>query len=130
MAWEFPAGQFDCVASIATLHHLPIDKMLARVKDTLRPQGMLIILDLYEPEGALDVLTDTLAVPVGAVLRLLKTGRLTTPRKMRQVWAEHGQHDAHLTPSQIQQVCASVLPGAKVRKHLLWRYSITWKKSA
>jgi len=32
--------------------------------------------------------------------------------------------------SRMRQVCASLLPGAEVRRHLLWRYSIVWRKTA
>ena len=129
MTWEFPIEQFDCVASIATLHHLPIEKMLSQMKEALKINGTLIILDLFQPEGLSDALTSTLAAPANIILRLVKTGRLREPREVRKAWAEHGRSDSYLTLSQIRQVCASVLPGAKVRKHLLWRYSITWKKN-
>ena len=127
MVWEFPIEQFDCVASIATLHHLPTEKMLCKMKETLKINGTLIILDLFQAEGLSDVLTSALAMPAHIILRLVKTGRLREPRQVREAWAEHGRHDSYPTLSQIRQVCAAVLPGARVRKHLLWRYSITWK---
>jgi len=128
MTWPFPAEQFDGIASIATLHHLAMDEMLAKMKGALRANGTLVILDLYEPEGVFDALTSVPAMAVSSVLRLLKTGRLRRPQ-VREAWAEHGRHDAYLTLAQIRQVCASILPGATVRKHLLWRYSIVWKKT-
>jgi 2-polyprenyl-3-methyl-5-hydroxy-6-metoxy-1,4-benzoquinol methylase len=128
IAWEFPAEQFDCVASIATLHHLPFEETLSRMKGALKISGTLIILDLFQAEGPSDVLTSALAVPANIILKWVKTGRLREPREVRQAWAEHGRSDSYLTLSQIRQVCASVLPGARVRKHLLWRYSIVWKK--
>ena len=127
MMWEFPIEQFDYVASIATLHHLPTEKMLCKMKETLKINGTLIILDLFQAEGLSDVLTSALAMPAHIILRLVKTGRLREPRQVREAWAEHGRHDSYPTLSQIRQVCAAVLPGARVRKHLLWRYSITWK---
>jgi ubiquinone/menaquinone biosynthesis C-methylase UbiE len=126
--WEFPAEQFDCVASIATLHHLPFEETLLKVKGAMKINGTLIILDLFQPAGLSDALTSSLAVPASIMLRLIKTGRLREPREVQEAWAEHGRSDSYLTLSRIRQVCASVLPGAKVRKHLLWRYSITWKK--
>jgi ubiquinone/menaquinone biosynthesis C-methylase UbiE len=128
MTWEFPAEQFDCMASIATLHHLPFEEMLSKMKGALKINGTLIILDLFQAEGLSDALTSTLAVPANIVLRLVKTGRLREPREVRQAWAEHGRGESYPTLSQVRQVCASVLPGARVRKHLLWRYSIVWKK--
>jgi ubiquinone/menaquinone biosynthesis C-methylase UbiE len=128
MMWEFPSEQFDCVASIATLHHLPLEETLSKMAEALKINGTLIILDLFEAEGPSDVLTSALAVPAHIILRLIKTGHLREPREVREAWAEHGRSDSYPTLSQIRQICASVLPGAKVRKHLLWRYSITWKK--
>jgi ubiquinone/menaquinone biosynthesis C-methylase UbiE len=128
MAWEFPIEQFDCVASIATLHHLPFEETLLKIKGALKINGTLIILDLFKAEGPSDFLTSALAVPAHIILRLIKTGHLREPREVREAWTEHGRSDSYLTLSQIRQVCASVLPGAKVRKHLLWRYSIIWKK--
>jgi hypothetical protein len=88
----------------------------------------LLILDLFEEQGLADVLTSMLAVPVHGVLRLAKAGRLRSPKAVRQAWAAHGQHDSYLTLPQVRQACASVLPGAQVKKHLLWRYSIVWTK--
>ena len=129
MTWEFPAEQFDCVASIATLHHLPFEETLLKMRGALKINGTLIILDLFQAEGPSDVLTSALAVPANIILKLINTGRLREPREVRQAWAEHGRSDSYPTLSQIRQVCASVLPEAKVRKHLLWRYSIIWKKS-
>jgi ubiquinone/menaquinone biosynthesis C-methylase UbiE len=126
--WEFPAEQFDCVASIATLHHLPFEETLLKVKGAMKINGTLIILDLFQPAGLSDALTSSLAVPASIMLRLIKTGRLREPREVQEAWAEHGRSDSYLTLSQIRQVCASLLPGAQVRKHLLWRYSITWKE--
>jgi SAM-dependent methyltransferase len=126
--WEFPVAQFDCVASIATLHHLPLAETLTRMRDALRAGGVLVVLDLYQEEGWADLLTSAVATIVHKVLFLLRTGRLTEPRAVREAWAEHGQHDSYLTLAEIRRICASVLPGARVRKHLLWRYSITWSK--
>jgi hypothetical protein len=99
------------------------------MRDALKPGGTLIVLDLFQEEGLADALTSGLAVPVNAALRLVKTGRLRRPRELRAAWAEHGRHDSYLTLDQVRQICDSVLPGAQVRKHLLWRYSITWKKT-
>jgi hypothetical protein len=49
---------------------------------------------------------------------------------VREAWAEHEQHDTFPTFAQVRQVCAELLPGAMVKKHLLWRYSIRWEKPA
>jgi SAM-dependent methyltransferase len=128
--WEFPTTHFDCVVSIATLHHLPIEDTLVKMRDALRVNGALIILDLFQEHRLPDVLAALLAVPASAALRLIKTGRLRESREVRAAWVEHGQHDAYPRLSQIRQVCAALLPGAKVSRHLLWRYSIIWNKTS
>jgi SAM-dependent methyltransferase len=128
--WEFPVRGFDCVASIATLHHLPIDEILPKMGEALRVGGTLAILDLYESAGLRDVLTGMVAMSASLVLRLIKTGRLREPRQVRQAWAEHGENDTYATLEQVHRICRRALPGAEVRKHLLWRYSIIWRKTA
>jgi ubiquinone/menaquinone biosynthesis C-methylase UbiE len=125
---ELPAEAFDCVATIATLHHLPTKEVLSKIKRALKPGGVLLVLDLFQPEGLSDAFRSALALPVSLGLRLLRHGRLNAPREVRRAWAEHGRHDSYLTLSQAREVCAEVLPGAEVRRHLLWRYSVVWKK--
>src|SRR6185295_10544004 len=49
LQWPFPADSFDCIASIATLHHLPLSEALSKMKTALKPGGILLILDLFEP---------------------------------------------------------------------------------
>jgi len=39
--WTFPLESFDCVAAIATLHHLPMEGLLSRMGSALRPGGTL-----------------------------------------------------------------------------------------
>ncbi len=129
-AYEFPVEHFDCVASIATLHHLPFSPFLEKCKRALAPGGTLLVLDLVESEGWQDVLTGLAAVPYHALLMLFKTHRLRQPAQVRAAWDQHGVHDSYLRFSQVQQECARTLPGARVRRHLLWRYSIVWKKRA
>lgn len=127
---ELPAERFDCVATIATLHHLPVDEVLPKMKSALKPGGVLLILDLFQPEGLSDAVRSALAVPLSLGLRLARRGRLRPPREVRRAWDEHGRHDSYLTLAQAREVCAEMLPGALLTRHLLWRYSVVWKKVA
>ena len=103
-------------------------KRKRKMKEALKINGTLIVLDLFQGEGLRDALTNVLAILAHLVLSSIKNGRLREAHELRKAWDEHGQSDSYLTLSHIRQVCASILPGARVRKHLLWRYSITWKK--
>lgn len=128
MQTSLPAAAFDCVVSIATLHHLPLERALVKMKDALRPGGTLIINDLVADDGLLDRGMSALAYPVCMARRFLGTGRLRTPREVRRAWEEHGKGEVYLTQGEVREVCGRHLPGAKVRRHLLWRYTIVWRK--
>jgi ubiquinone/menaquinone biosynthesis C-methylase UbiE len=125
----FNIASFDCIATIATLHHLPFPEMLLKMKAALKPGGILLVLDLFEPAGLLDSLSNLLALPVSAGLRLIHHGRLLPRPEVRDAWTAHERHDLYPTMSEVQALCASVLPGAKIKQHLLWRYSIVWEKA-
>ena len=133
---SLPVESFDCIASIATLHHLPFPEMLLKMKAALKPGGVLLVLDLFEPArvsdslvaGLSDSLLNLLALPVSATLRLINYGRLLPRREVRDAWAAHERHDSYATMSEVHALCDQVLPGAKIKQHLLWRYSILWEK--
>jgi len=128
MTFDLPPAGFDCIASIATLHHLPLREILGKMKRTLKPGGILLILDLFEPLGVMDALLNPLALSVSVALRLIHHGRIRSAREARDAWAAHERHDLYPTMMQVRALYAEILPGAQIRKHLLWRYSVIWKK--
>ncbi len=128
VAYEFPAHRFDCIATLTTIHHLPIESILGKIRRALKPGGVFVCLDLYRRSSLGELLLDGVAYPAGVILKLLKTGRPRPPREVRDAYAEHGRTDTYLTLPQVRRVCAGVMPGAVVSRHLLWRYSIVWKK--
>jgi ubiquinone/menaquinone biosynthesis C-methylase UbiE len=131
----FPAEIFDCIVTIAALHHMPLREIVLKMKAALKPGGVLLVLDLFEPErnllkpeGLLDAGLNILALGVSVSLRVVHQGRVLPRREVRDAWAEHLLHDIYPTMSKVRELCADILPGARVRKHLLWRYSIVWQK--
>jgi len=128
MAWDIPEDSFDCIVSIATLHHLPFEIVVQMMKSGLKSNGILLILDLYKFQGIRDILINLLAIPANFFLKLKNTGRLRDPLEIREAWAEHGKHDTYLPVSKVRRLCDDLLPGAIIKQHLLWRYSIVWQK--
>jgi SAM-dependent methyltransferase len=98
-----PVDTFDCIATIATLHHIPIEETLLKMKAALRPGGVLLVLDLFEPArlsdslvaGLSDSLSNLLAIPVSVSLRLLHHGRLLPAAK----YATPGPPTSATTPT-------------------------------
>lgn len=128
MLVDFPADHFDCIATIATLHHLSLREAMLKFRAALKPGGVLLVLDLFEPKGAADALRNVCAMAVSGSLRLLHNGRLKPPPEVRAAWEAHGAHDSYPTMANVQALCHDVLRGAAIQKHLLWRYSVVYKK--
>lgn len=129
MVYPLPADHFDCIASIATLHHLPLDAVLARLKAALAPGGVLLVLDLCQDQGLGDLLRSAAAIPVHLALQRIKGSGQSSP-EARAAWDAHGRDDVYPTVGEVRRICADLLPGAQVRRHLLWRYSLVWRKNS
>lgn len=128
MRLPLPAGAYDCIVSIATLHHLPPGQALLKMKDALKPTGVLIIHDLIADGGVVDRCMSAMAYPVSVVRRFWETGRVRVPREVRQAWAEHGEGETYLTVDGVREMCRQYLPEARVKRHLRWRYTVVWRK--
>jgi SAM-dependent methyltransferase len=129
MTWDWPAHRFDCIASIATLHHLPMDTLVPKLRRALTERGVLLVLDLYRTAEAADLVSGAVAMPLSVATRLIRTGHLRQSATARAAWQEHSHHDTYLTLAQVRRLCAAHLPGAQVRRHLFWRYSIVWRNA-
>ncbi|HTG85796.1 MAG TPA: class I SAM-dependent methyltransferase [Pyrinomonadaceae bacterium] len=130
MTWNFQRSEFDFVCSIATLHHVPQREVFLKMRDALRPRGVMVVLDLVESNGLLERVLDGIALGVSPTLRLLRNGRLRPPAEVRKAWEEHGKHDSYATIDQMRALTDEILPGATVKRCLLWRYLLVYHKPA
>jgi ubiquinone/menaquinone biosynthesis C-methylase UbiE len=128
MRLSLPPESYDCIVSIATLHHLSPDQALPKIKSLLKPGGVLVINDLVSDAGLFEKCLSVLALPVSVGRRFCKTGRLLPPKALREAWAEHGKQETYLTLDEVREMCKRYLPQARVRRHLLWRYTVVWHK--
>jgi ubiquinone/menaquinone biosynthesis C-methylase UbiE len=127
---DLPANQFACIVMIATLHHLPSDLVLTKLKPALKPEGVLILHDLLTPAGILDRAADLVRLPVSMARAYVRTGHLRPNQEVRRAWAEHGRNERYLTEAEVAALRDQYLPGAYVKCHLLWRYTLVWRKPA
>lgn len=128
MRLSLPFESYDCIVSLATLHHLPLEQAVLIMKDALKQDGVLVIHDLIADDRIIDKMKSALAFPVSALRRFWKTGRLRAPLEVRQAWEAHGKGEVYLTLKEVKEMCRQYLPEAKVRGHLLWRYTVVWHK--
>ena len=128
MAINLPSASFDCIASVATLHHLPLSDVLARLRDALKPGAVLLVLDLYKAHTVDEKLYALLGLPASLIMKRIHRSPLRPSPEERAAWDAHGATDHYLTLGEIRRACAEVIPGAQVRQHILWRYSLIWRK--
>jgi SAM-dependent methyltransferase len=126
MTWDYPDARFDAVVSIATLHHLPLEPMIAAMERTLRPGGVLLILDLVDRSHPAYLPLDAMAWLSRGWARL--RGEERKSAELRRAYEDHGAHDRYLRPGEARVRFARLLPGARVTHHLRWRYSVVWRK--
>ena len=127
MTWSFPQSRFDFICSIATLHHLQQRELFVKMRNALKPGGVLVVLDLVESDSLVERMLDVFGLGVSGSLRLIHNGRLKPPREVRKAWEQHGKHDHYSTLGQMRALADEILPGASVRRHLLWRYSLVFR---
>ncbi|MEU7863363.1 class I SAM-dependent methyltransferase [Nonomuraea sp. NPDC049141] len=115
----FEPASFDVIASVATLHHMDAATGLARMRDLLRPGGVLAIVGLARSTMPNDLPRDLAGIVVGTVHRAAK-GLWQHPSPT--VWPPP------VTYPQMRALATEILPGSQYRRHLLLRYSIIWRK--
>lgn len=128
LTWDFPPAHFDFICSIATLHHTDQRQLLAKMKNALKPGGVLVVLDLVESNGLVERMIDVAGLGASGALRLIRNGRLSPPAEVRKAWEQHGKHDHYLTVSEVRALADEILPGASVRRCLFWRYELVYRK--
>jgi SAM-dependent methyltransferase len=129
MQHPLPSAAYDCIVSIATLHHLPLSAVLPRLKAALKPSGVLLVLDVSRDETLGDFVQSLVAIPVNQVFeRIHNRNQSPASAASRAAWDAHGHDDHYLSTGEVRLACADLLPGARVTRHLLWRYSLVWTK--
>ena len=117
----FAPGSFDLVASVAALHHMDTRAALGRMRDLLRPGGVLAVVGLGRSRYPRDLPRELLAVVADRAIKLRRTHWESTAPT---IWPPPETYAA------VRAGAARVLPGARMRRRLLWRYTLVWTKPA
>ncbi|MFJ7418861.1 class I SAM-dependent methyltransferase [Streptomyces uncialis] len=121
-----PPGSYDVITCVAALHHLPFTETLTRFRDRLAPGGTLVIVGVAKPETRGDQLLGTVSAVLNVAMALLKNrGRGAA----RPVAMTARVRPADMGFPDISRAAHRVLPGARLRRRLFWRYTLVWYKS-
>ena len=120
MTYPFPEENFDMITAVATLHHLPLTPALERFRYLLKPGGVLAVIGLYRSQTLADYVAAAIALPASRIFRLrFGFNEVAAPTRA----PEEGLNE-------IRRAIRSQLPGADLRRRLLFRYSVVWRKPA
>lgn len=122
----FDPGSYDGVVSVATLHHMSFPEAVARMKRLVAPGGVFVLHDLRSPTGAGDWLASGVAAVLNGDAGWWIRARVGARRAVRAAWREHGARERYLTIAEVRALCATALPGARIHRHPLWRYTVVW----
>ncbi|MER5404903.1 class I SAM-dependent methyltransferase [Streptomyces sp. NPDC002769] len=115
-----PKAHYDVITCLASLHHMPF-RTVTRFRDALAPGGVLLVLGCY----AGHTWWDLAAVPANAVARagvsagerLRGAGPPVVPAPVRA---------PRMSLAAVRGEAGRLLPGARVRQLLYWRYLLTY----
>jgi SAM-dependent methyltransferase len=110
---------YDFISCIAAIHHVPFAPAITQLRDALAPGGVLAIIGLSRWTPA-HLWTDLIAFFPNKLRQLQSAMRTPEPRVQAPIM------EAQLTLSEIRTQARTLLPGAVLRQHLYWRYSLVY----
>ncbi|WP_112263555.1 class I SAM-dependent methyltransferase [Lentzea terrae] len=117
-------GRYDVVTAEASLHHLPLREGLTRLAGLTKPGGLLIVVGLYMTATKSDRAMELVTLPANAVVGIAKaingTGGKPHDTEMPVVMTAP-------TLPEIRAAAPEIVPGARIRRHVFWRYSLVWR---
>jgi ubiquinone/menaquinone biosynthesis C-methylase UbiE len=118
LAYPLETASFDFVCANTSLHHMDFTAALTTMARLLRPGGRLAVIGLAADKSLADLLAAAPAVPVNLFYRAVYG------------WGESGAPIMfpHHSWREVRAAAAAALPGVRYRRHLLWRYSLRWRK--
>jgi SAM-dependent methyltransferase len=120
---RLPAGRYDCVACLASLHHLPFATVTA-LREALAPGGVLVVLGCYRQRTAADHAVALAAAPVNLAARLA----VAAAERARGAAPRPPIRPAAMPLRQVREEAARLLPGCTVRRLLFWRYLLVFRR--
>lgn len=117
---EQAEGSFDLITFVASLHHLSLRDALWKARQMLCPAGQLAVVGLSANKSVADWLWAGLCLPA------VRTGS-RLHRETRNIGVPVA--DPRESLAEIRQAAEDVLPGARIRRGLYYRYRLLWRNA-
>lgn len=113
-----PGQSFDVITFLASIHHQPLREALAKARRLLKPGGELAVVGLAANKTIRDRAWSLLCTPWARIGSRLHG-------ENRDIGVPVTEPNESL--DQIRRVANEVLPNAKVRRGLYYRYRLHWR---
>jgi SAM-dependent methyltransferase len=129
------SGSVDLVTAVASVHHMDTEAALRRMAELLRPGGVLAVVGLAR-ESSPAGLAMLVPATIGHRVHLIASAWARRGQRAGQS-GRRGRAQAYQSPIvwppaltywQTRRLAARVLPGARFRRRMYWRYSLVWTK--
>jgi SAM-dependent methyltransferase len=120
---ERQGAPYDVITCVAAIHHLPFTEALTRFREHLAPGGTLVVVGLSHGETPVEHVLGAVSIPLNLAMGLIKNKGRTAPRPPSMT--AHAR-PADMTFPDIAREARRVLPGARLRRRLFWRYTLVW----
>ena len=118
LTYALADASFDFACANTALHHMDFGAALTALARVLRPGGRLAVVGLAANGSVSDYLAGAPGPPVDRFYRAIYRGSGPgAPMK-----------DPEMTWAEVRAAARRLLPGVRYRRHLLWRYSLLWRK--
>ncbi len=124
---EIPLGSYDVITCVAVIHHLPFTKALTQFRNHLAPGGTLVVVGCAREKGATDFLISAAAIVPNMAIGWIKN---RNGQAERPVAMTARAKPATMNRADIAREAQPIVPGAKLRRRLFWRYTLVWRKPA
>lgn len=111
---------FDAVVFVASLHHMEMPSAVRKAKALLNPGGKLLIVGLAKPSSVLDYIVEALRVFPCAVISRLKHMKTSEEQSIPVSYVFPAMNE-------VRETARELLPGAKLRNGLYYRYLLKWE---
>jgi SAM-dependent methyltransferase len=118
LAYPAEDDNFDFACANTALHHMDFAAALGKMARILRPGARLAVVGLAANGSPADLAIGAAGIPVAFWYK--RTRGKSHPGAPIM--------DPDMSWSQVRSIAARLLPGVRYRRHLLWRYSLTWVK--
>uniref|UniRef100_A0AAU2W1Y0 Class I SAM-dependent methyltransferase n=1 Tax=Streptomyces sp. NBC_00008 TaxID=2903610 RepID=A0AAU2W1Y0_9ACTN len=123
---DIPSGSYDVITCVAALHHLPFSDALDVFRRHLAPDGTLVVVGLARAQSTGDRLLGAAAVPLNVAMAWIRNrGR----RSARPASMTAPTRPAVMSFADIAREAREVLPGARLRRRVFWRYTLVWHQN-